>query len=99
LFDDFRKRYIAYSHQRYDNDWDLFSLGQHNGLPTRLMDWTESVFVALWFATEREDGDVGVVYIIAATASDIIDVSQKEMNALLQGKRQNVFVLTIFRGG
>ena len=77
LFDDFKKRYIAYSRIKCDNHWDLLALGQHHGMPTRLMDWTESALVALWFATEQDD-DKGVVYIIFPEKSDIINVEQKD---------------------
>ncbi|GAB2690987.1 FRG domain-containing protein [Mucilaginibacter koreensis] len=42
------------AHQPMD-DWDYLTLGQHFGLPTRLLDWSYNALTALWFATGHYD--------------------------------------------
>ncbi|GGA56202.1 hypothetical protein GCM10011507_04380 [Edaphobacter acidisoli] len=37
-------------------DWDLYFLMQHYGAPTRLLDWTESPVIALYFAVRDNPG-------------------------------------------
>jgi hypothetical protein len=60
----FRHRNIPYQDRPPGNDRELLFLMQHYGVPTRLLDWSENPFIALYFAiTAAESCRVGGAFI------------------------------------
>lgn len=75
LLTNFKRQAAPFLDNYPTDDWDWLAVAQHHGLATRLLDWTENILVAAYFACSGLHDRDAVIY-----ALNTRDVSQANMD-------------------
>jgi hypothetical protein len=93
------KKYARRDAVQENNEWNWLAVAQHHGLPTRMLDFTYSPYVALHFATVRlpaYDRD-GVIWCVNYVETH--KLLPKKLREVQQAERANAFTAEMLDQG
>lgn len=73
----------------FSKDFEILAIGQHHGLPTPLLDWTESPYIAAYFAFYEKSTENRIIYALnrAVKRLMVIEKNVKTKNILSRNRK------------
>ncbi|MDQ4076008.1 MAG: FRG domain-containing protein [Chloroflexota bacterium] len=95
-FKRYARRYIDVDD---DSMWNWLALAQHHGLPTRLLDFTFSPYVAMHFATENLEKYNEDAVIWCVNYEESTDYLPEKLSRILREEEAHVFTVEMLQQG
>ncbi len=90
MFEEFIRRYPDHSNS-HKNVFEWLTLMQHYGLPTRLLDWTTNLLVALYFCCNKDENLDGAIFAIQPNDFLSTDYFREFLEILIISQNRNQF--------
>ncbi len=96
ILDNFAKYSAMEAPGMEDSVWSTMIIGQHHGLPTRLLDWSNSPLMAMHFATSEANMDMMDQRDCVIWRVDVLKINErlpKEYQAQIEKYSQRIFTV------
>lgn len=72
IFRHWKRRAIGLLNKTFTSEIEYLTIAQHTGLPTRLLDWSHSPLIALFFCVTDNPENDGAIFVYKSLNSEII---------------------------